>query len=172
MIYAVAAKSVDDSYETESLYSAPAILHSTSLSNIVGVRNLPNQFYWKFRQRKLEGCLTHLENMKALTDNWNGYDVPKPDNAAINAAIFFMEQLFNFCKCSDLSWTPPAIAAGSTGEVVFEWFCGKKKLAIYIEPHAIAYIKASDSNIEHMEDGILRDINLTVYSNLFGWLEK
>lgn len=80
---------------------------------------------------------------------------------------FLCRNMFrNIAKDNNIRWCEPHVTTSCVGEVIFEWWCGEKKLTIYVEENNIEYIKVWGSNIHFdMEDG-----NLDEFLPLLKWL--
>jgi hypothetical protein len=91
-----------------------------------------------------------------------------PSIEAAANAIKFLQNLFD--RATKLgSWYPPHITIGDTGEVVFEWWQGARKITLYFGAADAEYIKVWGTDIENeMESGSLAD-GWTVTS-LWLWL--
>lgn len=85
-------------------------------------------------------------------ERWDGYDAPKPNPASVTHARSWAEQLHR--DVSAELWIKPHVIADEEGDVVFEWWKGRKKIAVYISPEAAEYVKVERlDGSSNMEDG-------------------
>lgn len=87
-------------------------------------------------------------------EGWDGYDAPKPKRASIDTAFAWIRTLYRDVR--DVLWIEPLVTADEEGDVVLEWWRGRKKLTVYISPKTAEYVKVDrrDTGIE-MVDGII-----------------
>ena len=92
-------------------------------------------------QEVLKDTLARLKNLVTFDSGWNGYDALAPNPDAILHAENWVVRLF--LEVADLGrpWITPNVIADANGDVVFEWWYGKKKLTVYIEDESAEYVQ-------------------------------
>jgi hypothetical protein len=95
----------------------------------------------------LKDTLAKLKNLLTLKPGWNGYDSLAPNPDAVLHAENWIGRLF--LEVADLGrpWIKPNVIADANGDVVFEWWHGKKKLTVYIEAESAEYVQVWGTNI-------------------------
>jgi len=95
-----------------------------------------------------------VSNLLVWQAGWDGYDAPKPKHASINEARLWIRDLYRDVR--DVLWIRPLVTADEEGDVVFEWWRGRKKLTVYISPGTAEYVKVErrDTGTE-LNDGII-----------------
>jgi len=112
-----------------------------------------------------------LEALYDLPENWNGYEVDKPDPNAIEKARKWLGQLYADVSSSGRSWYPPHITANEDGAVVFEWAKRQKRLSIYISDTECWYLQSWGLDIlEEMRDGDLT--KATECFAIWSWMQE
>ena len=102
----------------------------------------------------LKETLTKLRNLLTLSAGWNSYDSLAPNSDAVLHAENWIVRLF--LEVADLghTWIQPNVIADANGDVVFEWWHGKKKLTVYIEDKSAEYVKVWGTDIHsEMSEG-------------------
>lgn len=101
----------------------------------------------------LKVTLTKLRNLLTWCAGWNGYDSLAPNSDAVLHAENWIERLFLEVADLGLIWIQPNVIADANGDVVFEWWHGKKKLTVYIEDESAEYVKVwgTDTHSEMSE---------------------
>ena len=81
-------------------------------------------------------ALDRLDAMRKLTDDWDGFGSPAPDESAIARALQFMR-----------SWDGPTPAASPApgAEVEFEWEAGELVVLLQFRPKGAVRLHAFDS---------------------------
>jgi hypothetical protein len=102
----------------------------------------------------LTPTLDRLEHLATWEDGWNGYDAPAPDEMAIAQARRWIKIMLIAAVSIRGSWKTPNVTGGSEGEVVFEWWQGKRKLTVYVSADDVEYVQVwgADTATE-MADG-------------------
>jgi hypothetical protein len=77
---------------------------------------------------------------------WDGYEAPEPKQASIDAACAWVRELYRDVR--DALWIRPLVTADEEGDIVFEWWRGRKKLTVYVSPDTVEYVK-----VERRETG-------------------
>jgi hypothetical protein len=117
----------------------------------------------------LENILAKLQNLCAFSTNWTGYDSLAPNPDAILHAGNWITSLFLEVADIGPSWIPLNVIAEANGDVVFEWWHGKKKLTVYIGGETAEYIQVWGTDIHaEMADGNAEPIS--VRRALWLWL--
>ncbi len=97
---------------------------------------------------------TERDIVRLLTpsEGWDEYDTPWPNPASVTHARSWAERLYR--DVSTELWLKPRVSADEDGDVVFEWWKGRKKLSAYISPTTAEYItvKKEGPSVK-MEDG-------------------
>ena len=102
----------------------------------------------------LKDTRSKLQNMLALKAGWNGYDSLAPDLDAIKHAENWVTRLYLEVADMGRVWIKPNVIADANGDVVFEWWYGKKKLTVYIGDESAEYVQVWGTNIHSdMSDG-------------------
>ncbi|MGH2516961.1 MAG: hypothetical protein ACRDHP_15015 [Ktedonobacterales bacterium] len=98
--------------------------------------------------------LVRLDKLLTWQDGWDGYDASAPDPDAVAYAKQWICQMFIAATDVARTWIDPNLTGGSEGEVVFEWWSGKKKLTIYVTADSVEYVRVWGLNIDtEMADG-------------------
>jgi hypothetical protein len=102
----------------------------------------------------LSGTEKDVLSLLRWEEGWDGYDAPKPKRASIDAAYAWIRTLHRDVR-NEL-WIEPLVTADEEGDVVFEWWRGRKKLTVYISPKTAEYVKVErrDTGTE-MVDGTI-----------------
>ena len=95
----------------------------------------------------LKETLTKLRNLLTWSAGWNGYDSLAPNSDAVLHAENWIVRLFLEVADVGLTWIQPNVIADANGDVVFEWWHGKKKLTVYIEDESAEYVQVWGTNI-------------------------
>ena len=112
-------------------------------------------------RKPLRDILIQVRNLLSLGENWNSYQALAPDPNAVAHAEIWIVSLFQTVMDMGLFWIKPSVTASSEGEVVFEWWYGKRKLTIYVGVQSIDYVqvwgtdinaKITDGDIESISD--------------------
>lgn len=108
-----------------------------------------------------------IADLMTWPEDWDGHGAPKPNPASVKHALSWAKELHR-----DLGaglWIEPRISADEDGEVVFEWWKGQKKLAVYVTPAKVEYIKVEKANSSlEMKDGFINTPE--DYHGLWNWL--
>ena len=87
-------------------------------------------------------------------EGWNSYDAAAPNHDAVKHALLWIEDLYAETLTTDKGWIAPHVIADAHGNVVLEWWEGRKKLTIYVYPETVEYVKVWGPDIfSDMEDG-------------------
>lgn len=93
-------------------------------------------------------------DLKDWREGWNGYNAAAPDPDAVRYASFWIGELYEDALATGKRWLEPHVIADAHGNVVLEWWEGRKKLTIYISPEIVEYVKVWGPDIfSDMEDG-------------------
>ncbi len=111
----------------------------------------PKPLYKNFRDL-LPETLHNIRNLLTWPERWDGYDAPKPNPASVEHARSWADDLYRDVRAE--LWIKPFVTADEEGDVVFEWWRGRKKLTIYVSPDTVEYVKVErrDTGTE-MTDG-------------------
>jgi hypothetical protein len=82
-----------------------------------------------------------LRHLLTWSVGWNGYDSLAPNSDAVLHAENWIVRLFLEVADAGLTWIQPNVIADANGDVVFEWWHGKKKLTVYIEDESAEYVQ-------------------------------
>jgi len=117
----------------------------------------------------LKDTLAKLKNLLTLKAGWNGYDSLAPDRDAVVHAENWIVRLYLEAAELGRPWIKPNVIADAEGEVVFEWWCDKKKLTVYIGDESAEYIQIGGPDIHsEMSDGDAEPISAC--RSLWLWL--
>jgi hypothetical protein len=100
--------------------------------------------------------IASLQNMLTWEAGWNGYDSLAPNPDAIKHAEAWVTRLYLEVAEMDMgrTWIKPNVIADANGDVVFEWWYGKKKLTVYIGDESAEYVQVWGTDIvSEMSDG-------------------
>ena len=101
--------------------------------------------------------MAELAALSSWREDWNGYGAAAPNHEAIGRALLWVEDLHEDTLTTKRGWRDPHVVADAHGNVVFEWWEGRKKLTIYVHPNTVEYVKVWGPNIfSDMEDGEAR----------------
>ncbi len=117
----------------------------------------------------LKETFPKLRNLLTWSAGWNGYDSLAPNPDAVAHAEHWIISLF--LEVADLGriWIKPNVIADAEGEVVFEWWCGKKKLTVYIGDESAEFVQVWGTDIHsEMLDGDAESISMC--RSLWLWL--
>ncbi len=122
-----------------------------------------------YSKTPIKETLTQIHNLLALRNGWNGYNSLAPNSDAVLHAENWVVQLFLEVADSGLTWIQPNVIADAEGEVVFEWWYGKKKLTVYIGEESAEYIEVWGTDIHsEISDGDAEPISTC--RSLWLWL--
>lgn len=117
----------------------------------------------------IKDTLTQTHNLLAWRNGWNGYNSLAPNPDAVVRAENWIVQLFLEVADSGLTWIQPNVIADANGDVVFEWWYGKKKLTVYIGEESAEYIEVWGTDIHsEISDGDAEPISTC--RSLWLWL--
>jgi hypothetical protein len=154
-----AVRSLESFYgssEVLSYYSPPFPLDTTSIVE-------------RIVKEALKETLTKLRNLLTWSAGWNSYDSLEPNPEAISHAENWIGRLFLEVADLGLPWIQPNVIADANGDVVFEWWHGKKKLTVYIEDESAEYVQVWGTNIHsEMSNGDAEPISTC--RSLWLWL--
>jgi hypothetical protein len=98
--------------------------------------------------------VAELGALSSWREGWNGYDAAPPNREALYRVSLWIEELHEDALTTGRGWRDPHVVADAHGNVVLEWWEGRKKLTIYIHPKAVEYVKVWGPDIfSDMEDG-------------------
>lgn len=87
-------------------------------------------------------------------EGWDGYDAPKPKPESVAAAYEWVRGLYRDVR--GVLWEEPLVTADEEGDVVFEWWRGRKKLTVYVSLETAEYVKVERRDIgTEMHDGAI-----------------
>ena len=117
----------------------------------------------------MKETFAQIDNLLRWSAGWNGYDSLAPNPDAVAHAEHWIVRLF--LEVADLGrvWIKPNVIADAEGEVVFEWWYGKKKLTVYIGDESAEYVQVCGTNIHsEMSNGDAEPISTC--RSLWLWL--
>lgn len=104
----------------------------------------------------LEPTRARIERLRTWQDGWNGYDALAPDKGALAHAQRWIESMLWVTLAVRLPWSDPNVTGSLDGEVVFEWWYGKRKLTVYVSAQDAEYVQVWGPNIHsQMAEGIV-----------------
>lgn len=112
-------------------------------------------------EEQLDDTLKRIRNLLKHDAGWNGYDSLAPNPNAVAHAEQWIVRLF--LEVADLGrvWIKANVIADAEGDVVFEWWYGKKKLTVYIGDERADYVKVWGTDIHsEMSDGNAEPISI------------
>jgi hypothetical protein len=95
----------------------------------------------------MKETLAQIDNLLTWSAGWNGYDSLAPNPDAVVHAGNWIVRLYLEVADLGLTWIQPNVIADANGDVVLEWWHGKKKLTVYIEDERAEYVKVWGTNI-------------------------
>lgn len=115
---------------------------------------------------KIHAC---LDDLCRLGESWNRTDMDAPNPVSINKAKHWVASMRRDainCRCV---WVPPHVSTNENGDVTFEWWNGRRKLTVYVEPEHAWYIKSWGADIHsEMSDGTAE--SLEERQDIWSWL--
>jgi hypothetical protein len=97
---------------------------------------------------------TEIVALLSWPEGWNSYNAAAPNPDTIGHALSWIEDLYENTLTIDRGWIAPHVVADAHGNVVLEWWEGRKKLTIYVYPKTVEYVKVWGPDIfSEMEDG-------------------
>lgn len=105
---------------------------------------------------ELDRTIQSIKNLRKLSAGWNGYDVPAPDEAAIEEAVAQLDEIYRQVQSTPYPWQKPAVSADENGSAVLEWEIQDNGLTLYISQADIRYLLDWGFDTEdEMEYGVL-----------------
>jgi hypothetical protein len=112
-----------------------------------------------------------LNELYDWTENWNGYGVPRPQEAAIESARAWVRLMYYDTCLTTHSWTEPHVTSNEEGNVTFEWWNKDKKLTVYLSQHDAWYIKVWGPDVvSEMSDGTAQSSEER--QDIWSWLNQ
>jgi hypothetical protein len=109
----------------------------------------------------MKETLAQIDNLLTWGAGWNGYDSLAPDPDAVAHAENWITRLYREMADSGHTWIMPNVIADASGDVVFEWWYGKKKLTVYIGDESAEYVQVWGADIHSgMSDGDAESISM------------
>ena len=102
-------------------------------------------------------------------EGWDGYEAPRPNPDSIEQALLWANELYRDVR--HVLWIEPLVTADEEGDVVLEWWRGRKKLTVYVSPETVEYVKVErrDMGVE-MVDGVIGTPR--THRELWNWLRS
>jgi len=123
--------------------------------------------------RALVNVSTTLSSLRALRSfghDWDGNGSAAPRVGAIDAASRFVQQSAEDVVSTRAGWARPHVSANEDGNVVLEWWCGARKLTLYISQHSASYVRVwGPDMVGQMQDGELPEGE---FINHWNWLTE
>lgn len=142
---------VDSGDPPDSYYSAPFLGASAcATQHLAPYLEFTNICWLHLRAEKRQ-----LENLAVLGENWDGNGSAAPLRSAINKVSEEMPALYQAVSTEPHRWAEPHITASESGEIVLEWWHGRRKVTLYISDSSVEYIKVGSIDIDEMESGPL-----------------
>lgn len=89
-----------------------------------------------------------INALLSWSEGWDGYDALAPNPNAVKHAHEWIRKLFLQAVDLDRPWLKPNVTASSEGEVLFEWWRGRKKLTVYVGDQNAVYVQVWGANID------------------------
>jgi hypothetical protein len=106
------------------------------------------------RLASLDSTLNRVRALRRREAGWNGYDALPPDPKAIVYADSWIREMYRDALSTGQPWVEPHVTSSAEGEVVFEWWNGRKKLTVYLSGEEASYVKVWGPDIvADMEEG-------------------
>ncbi|HZS77281.1 MAG TPA: hypothetical protein VFA41_11765 [Ktedonobacteraceae bacterium] len=117
----------------------------------------------------LNDTISRVQALLTLKEGWNGYDALPPDPDAIQHAAKWIRGLYLEVSNIDHAWIEPNVIADAEGNVVFEWWHGKKKLTVYVGRESAEYVQVWGTDIySEMAEGDVE--SASIQQKLWLWL--
>lgn len=111
----------------------------------------------------------NIVNLSRRAEERVTHDAPLPNPVSVKHALSWAEQLYRDVRAE--LWLKPRVSADEDGEVVFEWWKGRKKLSVYVSPTTAEYITVEKTGSSvTMEDGPI--VMPTDRRRLWHWLTR
>lgn len=105
------------------------------------------------RRVNLSAC-GRIAALARLSEGWDTYDALPAARAAVKRAPAWLAALRSDAEALGAPWIDPNITGSASGEVVFEWWYGPRKLTVYVSQEAIEYVASWGANmLDEMQDG-------------------
>jgi hypothetical protein len=133
----------------------------------------PQYVYKKQIHKNFRTPLSETEHsvckLRDRPEDWDGYNAPRPNPAAIRHAYKWVESLYRDVRSK--LWIKPYVSSDEEGDVSFEWWNGPKRLTVYVSSETAEYVKVEkvDSSLE-MEDGSIETAKARL--DLWKWLSS
>lgn len=165
-LYCSAARSVQ---ELQTGINTGRVAIHTFLAFCRDIPTIPSNIRNEVDRAGILPTIRTLYDLLTWPEGWNGYDALAPNYKAVQYAVHWIELFYQEVVASGQEWIEPNVTASAEGEVVFEWCCGTKGLAIYIGNQSAEYLKDWGANINtEMEDGYAN--SPAIRRNLWMWL--
>lgn len=110
-----------------------------------------------------------LNQLEGGATNRDEREGDAPYQKAVEEARAWVEGLYRAVTRTSRPWSSPHITASDSGEVVFEWWRGDRKITLYFGGRDVEYIKVWGPNIDNeMESGELKKADS--FRELWYWL--
>ncbi len=104
-------------------------------------------------------------------EGWNGYDAAAPNSESVGHALIWIDDLYRDTLTTGAGWKTPHVVLDAHGNVVLEWWEGRKKLTIYVYPKTVECVKVWGPDIfSDMEDGEVEGAEY--HRTLWRWLTE
>jgi hypothetical protein len=118
----------------------------------------------------LESLWYRIQKLSWLQNNWDGFGSAKPNPVSIQLAGSSVVGFFDAAtKLTEYGWSDPHVSANESGDVVFEWWQGSKKITLYVRPIATDFVLVWGDNMDtEMDEGTI--ITLENFADIWNWL--
>lgn len=119
----------------------------------IGAGKSSSSIHKNFRD-PLWKTISEIIALLSWPEGWNGYDAAAPNHESVGHTLMWVEGLYRDTLTTGTGWMTPHVVLDAHGNVVLEWWRGRKKLTIYIHPGTVEYVKVWGPDIfSDMEDG-------------------
>lgn len=147
-----------------------SVLSSSALDlGAWSLRGLEHEYCFNDRREPFDRPTTLAGNEhaadKALDALFSRAGDTAPRPPAFGYAKLQVSVFRNAARIEKLPWREPHVSLDGEA-VILEWWCGAKKLTVYVQERSAEYVKVWGANIQdEMEEG-----ELTEYLSLWTWL--
>lgn len=124
----------------------------------------------KIADLPLHSTLQSIRRLYSLNRDWDGHGSAAPRRESVESSLAVIPLFRNLVASAGQRWAQPHVSANEDGNVVFEWWQGRRKLTVYVRSAHVTYIKVWGVNIDsEMEDGCVTDKG---FASLWIWLNE
>lgn len=142
--------SVPDAVEAPQTYYSAPIRGASAAASPSWAQFVDQNSVHRLQFRVEKRC---LDRLSGLQESWDGHGSAAPDREVIDWVYKnVLPDLYEEVSALGRTWMTPHFTASESGEVVMEWWNGKRKITLYASPRGLEYIKVRGVNIENEMD--------------------